>query len=167
MLARYLASFNYNIAVLVPLPALNLCKTSCNCRLACIRVSIRASTTFHRVSSRPMPRMSVVPFGIKIRTVHPNYCGIPPVNHMCCTMSTIHSQCSIRAGVFDCYPGYTSLHHCLRCPAQRWVCPPTLCGCRWRTAVSASASIGILSFTLAGTTCITSGSPGVYGASFL
>ena len=76
------ASFNFIISVPVPLPALNPFKTSCNWKLAHRRVSISASNTFQRVTRSPIPHVSVVPFGIIIRTVHPSSCGISPVSHV-------------------------------------------------------------------------------------
>ena len=105
MLERSWVIFNSIIAVSVPLPALKLCKTLCNWRLERRRVSISASTTFHRVSSRPMSCVLVVPFGIRTGIVHPNSCGISPVRHMCCTMYTRHIHCSIHGGGLRLLPG--------------------------------------------------------------
>ena len=127
-----------------------MCKTLCNWRLTCRRMSISASTTFHRIYSRPMPCVVVFPFGISTRKVHINSYGISPVRHMCCTVSTRPIQRSLLGGVFECSPGYISLHHCLKCYAWRWVCPPALCGCSRCTAESTSTSDGILSFTCLG-----------------
>ena len=90
MLTSYWSIFNSIIPLSVPLPDLNLCNTSCNWMLACRRVSISTSTTFPRVSSRSTPRVLVVPFEIRTRKVHPKSCGISPVHHMCCAMSTRH-----------------------------------------------------------------------------
>ena len=111
-------SSNYTIALPVPLPSMNPCKTSCKWRLAHRWVSISAPTTFHRVSSMPMPRVLVLPFIISTSSVHPNSCGISPVIHMCYTMFTRHIQRSISGGVFDCSLGYASLRHCLKCSAR-------------------------------------------------
>ena len=166
MLKSSQARFNSIIAVPVPLMDLNPCKTPCNYSLARRRVSISASTTFHRVSSRLMPRVLLFPFVVITRTHHTNSCGISPVIHMCCTMSTIHIQRSIRGeGVFNCSLGYSSLRHCLNCSAWRWLCLPSLCGIRRRTADSTDASYGISSFTLEESMCIARGSPGGCGSS--
>ena len=150
MLESSWASFNYILAVLIHIPELNLWSTSCICRLAQRRVSISASTTFHRVSSRPMPRVLVAPFGIRTSTIHTISWGISPVRQMCCSMSTRHRHSSLCGYLSDCSPGYASHHHCLKYSVLRWVCPTTLCGCRWRTTDSNSASNGISSFTLDG-----------------
>ena len=82
MLAISWVSFNSIISVLVPLPYLNPWRTSCIFRLVWRRVSISASTTFHRVSNRPMPHVLVIPFGNSNRNVHPSSLGISPVCHM-------------------------------------------------------------------------------------
>ena len=165
MLARSWERSNFIIAPPTPLPALNPCNTSCNWRLACRQVSISTSNTFHRISSRPMSRVLVVPFVSITRTVHNKYRGIPPVWHMFCTIFTRHIQRSIHGGVFDCSPGYASLRQCFKCSAQRWVYPSALCGRRRRTPASTYAYAGISSFTLAGSTCVARGRPGVCGSS--
>ena len=156
------ASFNSIIAVPVPIPDLNPWRTSCNWRLARRQVSISASTSFHRVYSRPMMCVLVVPFVIRIRTVHPNSCGISPMCHMFCIISTRHRHCSIFRGVFNFSPGYASLHHCLK---WGWVCLPTLCGRRRSTSASTYTSNGISSFTFSGSTCVARGRPGGCGSS--
>ena len=152
MLASSWVSFSYIIAIPVPLPDMNPWRTLCIYRLTQRQVPIRTSTNFHRVSNRPMPLVSVATFGIRNRILHTNSWGIPPVRHMCCTRSTRHIHCSFRGGVFDWYPGYASLRRCLKCSAQRWVCPPSICGSRHNTAASTSASNVISSFTFAGLT---------------
>ena len=105
MLEKSWVSFNYIIAIYVPLPALNPRRMSCICRLALRRVSISTSTNFHRVYNRPMPRVLVVPFVIRTRTVHTSSWGISPMLHMCCTMSTRHSQHSLRGRGLLLLPG--------------------------------------------------------------
>ena len=75
-------SLNSITAAPIPIPALKLWKKQYICRLAQRRVSISSSTTFHSVSSRPMPLVSVVPFGISTRIVHPNSWGVSLVCHM-------------------------------------------------------------------------------------
>ena len=124
------------------------------------RVPIRASTAFHRVSNRPMNLVSVFPFGISTSIFHPNSWVISPVRHMWCTRSTRRIHFSLHGGVFDCYLGYASHHHCLKCSARRWVCPPALCGRRCHTAASTYASDEILSFTISDSTCVSRGIPG-------
>ena len=88
------------------------------------------STTFQRVSGRPMPRLSVIPFDMRTKTVHLNYCRIFPMRHMCWIMSTRHIQQSVLRGVFEFSPRYASHSHCLKCPTQRWVYKPDLRGRR-------------------------------------
>ena len=111
-----------------------------------------------------MPRMSVVPLGMSTRTVHLNSCGISPVRHMCCTISTRHIQRSVCRGVFEFSPGYTSRRHCLKCYARSWACPPALSRHKRRTTVSTSASDGVLSFTWTGSKCVAMVRPGGCGS---
>ena len=82
MLLNSWVSFIYITAVPVCLLDLNQWRTLCICRLARRRVLISASTNFHRVSKSLMPLVSVLPFGISTRTVHPNSWGISPLRHM-------------------------------------------------------------------------------------
>ena len=92
ILTSYWASFNSIISSSFPFLDLNPWRTSCNRRLARRQVFISASATFHRVSSRPIHHVSVVPFVISIRKVHPRSWVIFPVHHMCCIISTIHKH---------------------------------------------------------------------------
>ena len=62
------------------------------------RVLISAPTTFHSVSNRPTPLVSVVSFGISTRIIHPNSWGSSPMRHMWCTRSTRHIYCSLSRG---------------------------------------------------------------------
>ena len=83
MLEKSWVSFNSIIDIYVPLPALNLWRMPFVCRLAWSHVLISTSTKFHRVYNRPMPRVLVVPFVIRTRTVHTSSWGISPMLHMC------------------------------------------------------------------------------------
>ena len=152
------------MAVPVPLLDQNPCRTSCNWRLAHRRVSMSASTTFHRVSSRPMPRLYVIPVGMRTKTVHPNSCGISPVCHMCWTMSTRHIHHFVCGGIFESSLEYTYRIHCFKCSAWRWVCLPALKGRRRKIAASTSAFNGVLSLTWTGSTCVARGMPGSCGS---
>ena len=131
-MASSCTSFSSIIAVPVPCPARKPCRASWNWRLACRQVYMSASTTFHRVSSSTMSRVSVAPLGMRTKTVHPTYCGISPVRHMCWTMSTRHIHHSVYRVRFNFSLGYTSLSNCLKCSTQRWVCQPALSGHRKR-----------------------------------
>ena len=110
MLARSWKRFNSIIAIPVPLPSLNPWRMSSICRLAQRRVLISTSTILHRVSSRPIPLVLVVPFGIRTRIIHPNSWVISPMLHMFCTRSTRHAQRSLRRGLrlFLCRPPYAT-----------------------------------------------------------
>ena len=83
MLTSSWESFNSIIAIPAPLPDLNPWRTLCIYRLARRRVLISASTTFHRVSNRPMPRVLVVPFGIRTRNSPTSSFGyLPHIPHV-------------------------------------------------------------------------------------
>ena len=161
MLASSWARFNSIISIPILLLDLNPWSKLCICSLDHRRVSISASTTFHRVSNRPMPCVLVVPFVIKTRTNHHISWVVSPLRHMFFTMSTRHSQRSLCGEIFNCSPGYASRCHYLKCSARRWVCPPALCWSRGSNAASASASDGISSFTLDGSNFVARGRPGV------
>ena len=165
MMARSCASFSSIIAVPVPIPSRNPCRTSWNWRLASRQVSMSVYTTFQRVSSSPMPWVSVLHLGMMTKTLHPNSCKISPVRHMCWKMSTRHIQRSFRGGVFEFSLGYTSCSHCFKRSARRWVCPPYLRGSMQQTTASNYASDGVASFTWTGYTCVARGKPGVCGSS--
>ena len=135
--------FRYIVDVPVHLPSWNPWRTSWNWRLALRCVCMSASTTFHMVSRSPMPRVSVIPLGMGIRTVNPKSCGISPVCRMCWTMSISHIQRSVQGEFFKFSSGYASRSHCLKCSARRWMGAPSL-SVRWRrTAASNSASNGV------------------------
>ena len=48
----------------------------------CRRVFMSASNTFQRVSSKPMPQVSMDRFGMSTKKFHPNSWGISPVCHV-------------------------------------------------------------------------------------
>ena len=91
--------------------------------------------------------MLVVLFLISNRIVHPSSWGISPVSHMYCNMATRHICCSIRRGVFDYYPGYAYLCHCLECSMWMWVCWTVLCGCR-RCGLSVQCCLGPVNWSI-------------------
>ena len=118
------------------------------------QVSMIESTTFQRISRNPMPRVSVFTLGMRTRTVYPNSCGSPPF--ATCTRlfpPGTSSTPSGGVGVFEFYPWYASLSHCLNCSAWRWVCLPALRVCRQRNTVSTSTSDGFTFITCTGSTC--------------
>ena len=93
--------FNSIISAPVPLPVRNLCRTSWNWSLALRQVSMSASTTLQRASSSPMPRVSVVPLGMRNRT------------DLSCSPHVLNDF-----HPFEFSPGYASRSHCLKCSVQ-------------------------------------------------
>ena len=71
MMAISCARLSSIILVPVPLPTRNLRRMLYNWKVVLRQVSIRASTTFQRVSSSPMPQVSVFPLGMRTKIVYP------------------------------------------------------------------------------------------------
>ena len=118
-LANSCGSFSSIIEVPIPLPARNPCKISWNCTTVLIRVSITASTTFYMTSSRPIPQVSVFPFGVINNMVQSSYLGIYPLSHINWISSTSFGHW-VGLGV----GGGRSLHWiCLPQPHLQVFCP--------------------------------------------
>ena len=152
------------MAVPVPLPNRNPCMTSWNWRLARRQVYMSDFNTFQRVSSRPMPRVYVVPLGMSTKKVHPNSCRISPVRQMCWTMFTRHINLLICRRVFGSSLGYASRINYLKVSVQRWVRTHNLKGRRQQNAASTSASDGVTSLTWTSSTYVARGMPGGCGS---
>ena len=142
------------IAFPIPLPSRKSCRTPWRQTLAFRRVSMIDSTTFQIYSNRPIPRVSVLPLGIRNSIFHPSSHGIYPCCHMNWVISTSFCHWYGMGVVGVISSGYASSSHLLKCSARSWVFPPTLWSCRCRTAYSTSPSKGTLSLTLNGVTWV-------------
>ena len=136
MLARSCARLSSRISVPIPLPAHNPCSTSWRRTLDLRLLSIIASTTFHINPNRPIPWMSVFPFGIRTRIFHPSSLGISLCLHINWVISTRLCHLSVLGGVEVPSDEYSSRSHLLKCSVRRCVWPPALWSWRCRTSAS-------------------------------
>ena len=81
-LASYWVGFSYMVAVTIPLLAWNPWRKLWKWIPTSRWVSTIASTTFQRISRRPMYQVSMEPLGISTNIFHTNSWGISPVRHM-------------------------------------------------------------------------------------
>ena len=150
MLSISYASLSSRMAVPVPPPSWKPWRTLWELILALSQVSMIASTTFDRVSSKPIPRVLMFPFGMITIIVQPRSVGISPFCHMYCVRSTSFIHISEFGGMDVPSSVYSSLIHFLKCSALRCVWMPILFRRKRWTSTSTSFSVGKSSFILNG-----------------
>ena len=129
-------------------------------------VSMIASNTFQKVSSKPILRLSMFIFGMKTRIFHPRSIGISP----CCHMHYVKSTRFLHLYGFGWLDvpsaGYASLSHFLKRSALRCVWTPDLFRHYWRTSASTSAytSVGTSFLILNGVMWFWTVLPGGFGS---
>ena len=140
-----LSSICHIIAVPVPLPALNPCKTSWNWTNDLIHVSITSSPTFQTKSIITIHQVYTFTFVIITRKFHPSSVGMYPLYHMNWISSTSLSHRVGLGGTVEVSAVYASLRHVCRCSERRWVWMTELLLISCKTAASIYPSVGVSS----------------------